>query len=180
MLSLQKINDEVFYSKERIITLGIEEIEFLIKKAYENKTGKARICCHIDVKDPLHEMFIAITKNAYFQPHKHLHKSESLFIVRGKADVVIFKDSGKISRTIHLDAQGREGSLYYRLSRVKFHTVLPRSEVAVIHEVTNGPFKREDTVYAAWGTDDYNLSIISSFLNITNNNQKRKNKFVED
>ena len=39
---------------------------------------------------------------------------------------------------------------YHRLADAWFHTVIPTSEMVVFHETTNGPFRRQDTIFAPW------------------------------
>ena len=39
---------------------------------------------------------------------------------------------------------------YYRVAESLYHTLLIRSEAAVFHEITNGPFRPGDTEFAPW------------------------------
>ena len=65
-----------------------------------------------------------------------------------------------------LDANN--GNLYYRLSESLFHTVVPLSDYIVFHEVTNGPFKKEDMFLPEWAPKKGDKSI-SRFQDGLNN-----------
>lgn len=148
MIALQEINSEVFVAQEPIVVIGQEETSFLKCKALQNIRRRARICAHQTSDEPLHEMLIAIARDSYIHPHKHVNKSESFHIIEGLVDVIIFDDKGKIKRIISLGEQGSRRACFYRLSESMFHTLIVHSEVIVIHEVTNGPFDKKQTIEA--------------------------------
>jgi len=147
-MNLQKINEEVFIARDDIVRLGDEEVAFLKQQAAASPRKRARICAHKTNDDALHEMLIAISAKSYIRPHRHLSKSESFHVVEGEVDVAVFDDDGGLAEVIQLGVPGSGKRFYYRLSRTAFHTLLIRSDVLVMHEVTNGPFSREGTVQA--------------------------------
>ena len=55
-------------------------------------------------------------------------------------------------------------SFCYRLSTPEYHTVLPKTKYVVFHEVTNGPFRREDTVFGEWAPDEGEVDDVKSFI----------------
>ncbi len=136
-VSLQTINEEVFLATGPIVRLGIHAVEWIKGKALHNRRGRARICAHPNNLDPLHEMLIAIRSDSYIQPHRHLNKTESFHLIEGEGDVVIFDDMGAIADVVQLR---KDRHFYYRLNTSQYHTLLIRTPLLVIHEVTNGPF----------------------------------------
>jgi cupin fold WbuC family metalloprotein len=146
-MKLHRINDEVFVASGPIVRLGSDDIDFLKRQACLSPRGRARICAHHD-DDAIHEMIIAISSSSYIRPHRHLGKSESFHIVDGSADIVMFDDDGEIIDVIELGDRNSRRSFYYRLSEGTFHMPLSRADMLVIHEVTNGPFDRDRTIYA--------------------------------
>jgi cupin fold WbuC family metalloprotein len=148
MIELERINDEIFVAKESIVSFGDEESSFLKSQAMRSPRRRARICAHKSNGDALHEMLIAISSQSYIHPHKHVAKSESFHIVEGSVDVIIFDDVGAITNIIKLGAPGSGRSYFYRLSEARFHTLIIHSDILVVHEVTNGPFDREQTILA--------------------------------
>ena len=92
-INLNKFNDEVFFSEDSITRLNQSDVASLKDRALENLRKRARICAHLNVDDSLHEMFIVYARGTYVRPHKHLNnKSESLHVIDGTLDVVIFDE----------------------------------------------------------------------------------------
>jgi cupin fold WbuC family metalloprotein len=101
-------------------------------------------------------MLIVLSRESYVQPHKHLGKSESFHIIEGEVDVAIFDDAGQISDVVALGAMGTGRKFFYRLSDSRFHTLLIHSDMLVMHEVTNGPFIKEQSINASFSPSDGN------------------------
>ena len=99
-------------------------------------------------------MIIAIDASSYIRPHKHPGKSEAFHIIEGEVDIIVFKDNGEIDCVVPLGAPGSGRSFYYRMSKPFFHTLIIRSNVLIVHEITNGPFRPEATVYADFAPED--------------------------
>ena len=147
-MNLTMLNEEVFIASDSIVKIGEEEVVFLKQRASNNQRHRARICAHKADDEALHEMLIAVSKECYVHPHKHLGKSESFHIVDGIVDVVTFNDLGDIVEIIELGDRRSGRNFYYRLPEGAFHTLLVRTEFIVLHEVTTGPFLRERTILA--------------------------------
>ena len=147
-MRLRKVNDEVYVAEEPIVRVGADEVAFVKEQASKSRRGRARICAHRSNDDPLHEMIIAISSASYIRPHRHIDKAESFHIVEGSVDVAIFDESGAVVDVIALGEPGSGRDFYYRLSGSGFHTLLIRSQLLVIHEVTNGPFDPSRTIFA--------------------------------
>jgi cupin fold WbuC family metalloprotein len=154
MIALDRLGDEIFVARDPIVFIGDEEIAFLKERAGASDRQRARICAHKSPGDALHEMFIAMTSLSYVRPHRHRAKSESFHVVEGRVDVVLLDDSGDISGVIELGAAGTGRSRYYRLDESRFHTLLIRSDLLVLHEVTNGPFDRRLTEFAPFAPEE--------------------------
>lgn len=148
MIDLDQVNDEVYIARDAIVYFGDDEISFVKQKALESSLKRARICAHKTSSNLLHEMLIALGAQSYIHPHKHLEKSESFHIIEGEVDVVIFDDEGNISDVIPMGVAKSGRQFFYRLSESKFHTLIIRSDILVMHEVTNGPFIKYDSIQA--------------------------------
>jgi len=158
-----RISDGVFYSSGRIVKVGKAEINQLKQFALETSRKRSRLCAHQHTDDLLHEMLIVLEKDIYIRPHKHLGKSESFHVIEGEVDIVIFDDQGGIFDVIEMGVYASEEVFYYRLSESLFHTVLVKSDIAVFHETTNGPFRLEDTIFAEWSPEDGNAEAMQQF-----------------
>lgn len=151
-----KKNTDVFIAPGPISFIGQVDIEFLRGELLLNLKGRVRINIHSEDSDALHEMFIAIRADSYIQPHKHLVKSEAFHVIYGQADVVIFNDDGSILQVVPLAARelGNSKAFYYRMSKPYFHTLIIKSDFLVVHEITNGPFLKTGTDFAAFAPSE--------------------------
>jgi len=163
MTELLRRSPEVYVAAGPIAMIGPEEIQFLEKALAESARGRVRINLHPSDEDRLHEMFIAISPGSYIQPHRHLGKSEAFHLVHGAVDIVAFDDEGEISDVVQLSALGPR-AFYYRLSAPLYHTVVVRSEILVFHEITNGPFRPEQSDLAAFAPDERDAVAARSYV----------------
>lgn len=172
----QILNSEVIRSIGDVIELDNSNIDNLKQLSDETDRGRIRFCSHAEDDDLLHEMFIVHQKHTYVRPHKHMGKVESVHIIEGLVDIVLFDDSGNIENVIFMGDYSSGKTFYYRMHSSVFHTLIIRSNKLVFHEITNGPFKREDTIFAPWspeGGDQEQLSV--EYLNhLRNEIQKRR------
>lgn len=154
--NIKKINNEVYYTFGNLIKLDKSDIVLIKGMAKSNSLQKCRLCTHESVEDLIHEMFITVGKEAYIRPHKHINKTESFYILEGSVDVIIFDDIGNISEVIQMGDYTSGKNFYYRLSYPYYHTLLINSEYLVFHEITKGPYKKEETIYAQWSPAENN------------------------
>jgi len=156
-LRVEELNDEVLVAVDPIAKIGRAEIQLLKERALRNPRQRIRICAHKSTDDPLHEMLIVHTKDTYVRPHKHIHKSESFHVVEGVVDVIVLDEIGKVVEVIEMGDYVSGRRFYYRIDAPAYHTLIIRSDVLVFHETTNGPFRREDAVFASWSPADGDL-----------------------
>jgi len=153
MTLIQK-SPEVFLAEGPIAAVGPAEINALKAAVKASPKRRARINAHPDGDDTLHEMIIAIDASSYIRPHKHPGKSEAFHIVEGEVDIVVFREDGEIDRVVELGPPGGGRPFYYRMSDAFFHTLIIRSELLVVHEITNGPFRPSGTIFAEFAPED--------------------------
>ena len=158
-LRLLKKSEEVYYAADEIVRFSQSYIDFLKSNMHNSKTGRIRICAHKSPGDMMHEMLIMIDGKSYIRPHKHIGKTESFHIIEGAIDVVLFDEEGNMVDVIRLGSQGLGVAFFYRLSNPQFHTVLINSNHAMIIETTQGPFDKEETIFASWSPDEDHISV---------------------
>jgi len=163
-IRMNRFNDEVYFAEAPIVKVGREDIELLKQMALDTRRRRVRLCAHQDINEPLHEMLIVHTKEAYVRPHKHLNKAESFHLIEGVVDVVFFDESGKIEDVARMGQGPAADSFFYRISGSKYHTLLIRSDFLVFHESTSGPFVRDQTAFAPWAPAEDDLAGRTMFL----------------
>ena len=115
-------------------------------------------------RDPLHEMLIVHRRDAYVRPHTHLGKAESMHVIQGEADLVLFDEVGSVTGVIAMGEFSGGRAFYYRMSDAIFHALIIRSEWLVFHEVTLGPLRREESVFAPWAPEEDDPTAVQRFL----------------
>jgi cupin fold WbuC family metalloprotein len=135
----------VFRNVGPLIEVDEATIAMLVAAAGDEPRRRARLNLHNNDDDLLHEMIIAFRKDSLNLPHRHVGKSESMHVMRGRVDIVVFDDEGAEIRRIRLYGPefkvGEHRPSVFRMSAPLWHTVIPLDEVVVVHETTNGPFR---------------------------------------
>ncbi len=163
-MSYKKINDEVYYAEGRIVEFAAKDYVFLKEAAARNPRQRSRLCVHPGTDAPIHEMFIVHHHGAYVRPHKQLAKNESLQILEGEADVLLFDEAGKLLRIIELGDMASGKTFFYRMEHQDFHTLRIHSPIVFIKEVTAGPFLLKNTIFAPWSPDEKDTAGVVKFL----------------
>ncbi len=163
-MRLKRLNPEVAIAEEKIVKIARSDVTELAQAASTSHLGRSRICAHKEATDSLHEMIIALRRESYIRPHKHFGKSESFHIVQGEVDIIVFDDAGEIYDVIELGEFGSSRNFYYRLADPLFHTLLIRTEQVIFHETTNGPFRKEDAVFAPWSPEESDTRAAEVFM----------------
>ena len=108
-------------------------------------------------------MLICLHANGYVRPHRHHGKAESIHVVAGFADLVLFAEDGRIEKVVPLGPYGSGRTWYIRLSHPVYHTLVLRGEDFIFQETTLGPFKREDTEMASWAPEEKDIPKIPAY-----------------
>jgi len=164
MISVHKESNEVLYPDEDIVVLAASDIKELKQLVRHNPRNRIRICAHRNPNETLHEMFIIHTQDCYVRPHKHLGKAESMTVLEGEVDVVLFSENGELLDIIHMSEPLLGKTFYYRISDPIYHSLIIRSEYLVFHEVTQGPFVKKDTLFPDWAPDENDHELVNKFL----------------
>jgi len=163
-MKLQELSASVFVAASAISHISERELSILREAARNSPKRRARINLHLNDDDLLHEMIIAVARESYVRPHSHPCKSESFHLIDGAVDVVIFDDAGAITQVISLDARRGEAPFYYRMSRPFFHTIIVRSDLLIMHETTNGPFRSGSAVYAPFAPAENDFAAVHAYM----------------
>jgi cupin fold WbuC family metalloprotein len=175
MITIRKESAEVFYPEEDVVIVTAADLDELKQLALQNPRRRVRLCAHRSPQDKLHEMFIVHTSGCYVRPHKHISKSESMTILEGEVDVILFNEDGSIRQTVQMGTPGSGKIFYQRLSDPIYHTLIIRTPFLVFHESTEGPFLREKTIFPEWAPAVEGASA-EEFINQIESTIKRKGK----
>lgn len=157
---MKLVSPEVFVADEAVPKVDAAVIAALKAQALRSPRRRCRLCAHKDVSERLHEMFLVMARDSYIRPHKHIGKSESWHVIEGAADIVFFDEAGRITEWFPV-ASG--GTCYFRVDEPRYHTQIIRSELVVVHEVTTGPFRRAETVWAPWAPAESDVPAVAAY-----------------
>jgi cupin fold WbuC family metalloprotein len=151
---------EVFYLRTPLAIFGPAEIARLKHQAMTNPRRRARLCTHAGKEDALHEMLIVHHREVYVRPHLHIGRRESLHVVEGEAELVLFDTEGALQQVINVGTAATGRSPYCRIPEGVYHTLLFTSEWFVFHEVIPGPFDPTRSTFAPWAPMDGEMATI--------------------
>jgi cupin fold WbuC family metalloprotein len=95
---------------------------------------------HADLNDPVNRLLNALEPGTVIPVHRHLHpyKNESIVILRGELDVLLYNDNGLIEERITLNSE--KGNYGIDISGEIWHSMEVKQEGTVIYEVKTGPY----------------------------------------
>jgi cupin fold WbuC family metalloprotein len=146
----------LYVDAEPIVKVTRKDMDAVTALACDIPQRRARLCTHHSPDEPMHEMLICHTRN-YLRPHKHFDKGESFHVIEGMADVVLFDEAGQVIDVIKLGEYRTGMVFYYRTPANRYHTLIIRSPVFKVHEVTGGPFRKDQTYSAPWAPEDTDI-----------------------
>ena len=161
MIKTRKESEEVYYSNDKVIGISQKDITKLKNFALKNERKRVRLCTHKSINDTLHEMFIVLSRDCYIRPHKHFGKVESMSILEGEANLILFSDNGDVLRVLEMGGQNSSKLFYHKIVEPVFHTLIIQTPFLVYQEVTQGPFIKSDTLYADWAPEVFDKSFMS-------------------
>ncbi len=145
---------EVIQNSKEIFKFDLSKVDRLVERASKNARKRIRVNLHHSASDGLHEMIIVHFRDNYIPPHKHSNKSESFHLIKGELDVVLFDSKGDIREIVPMGDGKSNKAICYRIIPDIWHSIVPRTESVVFHEVTGGPFIPNQTDFPNWAPRD--------------------------
>jgi cupin fold WbuC family metalloprotein len=124
-------------------------LDELAAKAAASPRARAHHNIHRTPADPVQRFLVVAQGDSYFRPHRHASRSELALLVRGRVDVLIFDEHGRVlaRHAVGDDAE----SLAYETPQGVWHTVVPASCGCAFLEVKEGPYDPATAVqFAVW------------------------------
>lgn len=147
---ITRISPEVFYSDGHFLAVDGKIVSMLKEAAATSERRRARLCFHPDPQAAQQEMLIVMNRSSYVRPHRHLNRVETLGVIEGTADALLFDETGRLTSALPMSAPAAGGAFFYRMPPGIFHTLLFKSEWLVFVETTIGPFDPSTSEGAPW------------------------------
>jgi len=160
-----EVSSEIFYPRREMVSISVDDIAFLKKRAAESPRGRCRICLHGHASDALHDMVIVLARGAYVRPQRHFVKAETMVALEGDGIYIRFAPDG---RPIAHEWFSATGSINHaRVLRApinEYHGLLITSEWLVFCESTLGPFDPAGSEFAPWSPAPADQPAVERFL----------------
>jgi len=163
LINTRRENDEVLYPSESFVTLDRDDLSQMKQMAKLNTRHRIRICTHQTIDDDVHEMIIYHPKDTYVPPHMHIGKDESFHLISGEIILILFNENGKISKVLKMGEYNTGNTFYYKIPAGTYHTQIFKQNT-FFHEVTRGPFDKNDSIIATWAPDENDSLLVEEYL----------------
>jgi len=161
---LKDVSPEIIYSDGGFLAAGDEIVSLLKNRAGKSPRRRCRMCFHANPDALQQEMLIAMHRTSYVRPHRHLEKAETLTVIEGNCDAIVFDGRGTVIEVLAMSPPAGGGSFFYRMPAGTFHTLMFRSDWLVFLETTIGPFGRAMTEMANWAPPESDQAAGRAYL----------------
>lgn len=161
---LTHVSPEVVYSDGGFLAADRTTVAMLKGLAEVAPRRRCRLCFHANADAAQQEMLIVMHRDSYVRPHRHFAKVETLSIVEGACDAILFDEAGQVIDVVAMTPAAEGGSFFYRMPSGLFHSLIFRSEWLVYLETTIGPFDRAQTEAAYWAPPETDAKAGHSYL----------------
>jgi cupin fold WbuC family metalloprotein len=161
---LREVSPEVLYSDGGFLAVNQETIRLLKQMAQVSPRRRCRLCFHASPGDLQQEMLIVMHRSSYVRPHRHLRRAETLAIIEGRCETLLFDDAGHVAENLPMSPAAEGGSFFYKMPPGIFHTLIFKSEWLVFLETTVGPFDPTSSEAAPWAPPETDAAAGHAYL----------------
>ncbi|WP_316207212.1 MULTISPECIES: WbuC family cupin fold metalloprotein [unclassified Bradyrhizobium] len=147
---LREVSPEVLYSDGGFLAVDQSVVQLLKDRAAKSPRRRCRLCFHASSDDLQQEMLIVMHRSSYVRPHRHLRRSETLAIIEGTCETLLFDEDGQLADRWPMSTAAEGSRFFYKMPPGIFHTLMFRSEWLVFLETTIGPFDPTSSEAANW------------------------------
>ena len=147
---VRQVAPEVLYAEREVVTADPDLVSALRAMAEASPRRRARLCAHPNPDAAQQEMLIVMAGDSYVRPHRHLNKTETLTVLEGAAEALLFSEDGRLEQRIPMAPFGQPGVFFYRMPAGRFHSLQIRTPWLVFLETTAGPFEPGASEGAPW------------------------------
>lgn len=128
-------------------------LDELAAKAATSPRRRAHYNLHTSPNDWVQRFVVVAFRDSYIRPHRHWTKSELVSVIRGRIEMVLFDDAGKITDRFAV-GEGTS-NIAYELPQGTLHTLLPLTDGTAFLEVKEGPYDPATAAeFAAWAPEE--------------------------
>jgi len=133
-------------------------LDELAAKAAASPRARAHHNIHATPADPVQRFVVVASGDSYFRPHRHRTRSELAVMVRGRVDVLIFAERGRV--TARYGVGDGTDSIAYEAPQGVWHTVVPGPDGGAFLEIKEGPYDPATAAeFAPWAPAEGHASV---------------------
>ena len=129
--------------------MAVKEISFLKQSVIDDLSREAaasprrrkNLNYHATHEHPCQRLMNTMQADSYVPPHRHMaaDKDEVMVILRGRAGLVFFDDTGRVTQTQRMEAGG--DCLGVNIPVGQFHTIVAFDDGMTVFECKAGPYE---------------------------------------
>lgn len=121
----------------------------LLDQAGASPRRRAHHNIHDSPADPIQRFLVAARRDSYFRPHRHRLRGEFALILRGRLDVIILDDSGKVLQRVALAPDAEVFG--FEMAADTWHAWMPMTDESLFFELKQGPYDPQTAAeFAPW------------------------------
>lgn len=130
-----------------------KELNDLCTKAGQLPRKRTNLNVHEEASDPVQRLFVSADIASYFRPHKHPLSWEFAMVLKGRFDLLIFDDQGRLTHRLDLGPEADTAA--FELPENTWHTWIPRENGSLFFECKKGPYDPATSAeFAAWAPEE--------------------------
>jgi cupin fold WbuC family metalloprotein len=130
-------------------------LQKLTQQAATSPRLRSNLNLHEDLEEPVQRFLNAMEPGTYVRPHRHHQppRWELFVVMSGKAALLTFDESGKVTERLELEAGGHNQSV--EIPAGDWLTILPLQTGTVLFEFKEGPYiQPSDNNFADWAPSE--------------------------
>jgi len=124
------------------------QLKSLCEQAARSPRQRSHLLLHAGPNDQVQRLLIAAQPGTYVRPHRHPQQWEMLVLQSGRADILIFDETGRLLRRANLD----RATPIAEIPMAEWHGCVVREPDTVIMEIKPGPYQANE--FAQWAREE--------------------------
>lgn len=145
--------------------LPTESLDELSRVARQSPRLRKNFNMHPHLESTVQRLFNAMEPGTYVRPHRHARPNgwEMMLIVRGRFDILLFDEAGKLT---HRHKLGEKSHLTAaEIPAFTWHSVISLESGTVMFEVKEGPYQPvSPSDFAPWAPGEEEVQATATFM----------------
>jgi len=133
-------------------------LDELAAQAAASPRRRAHHNIHATPADLVQRFIVVAEADSYFRPHRHTTRAELALLLRGRVDVLLFDERGRVLARHAVGAEA--GNLAYETAPGVWHTLVPAASGCAFLEIKQGPYDPASAAqFADWAPSEGDAAV---------------------